>query len=552
MLPDYEGGEGPWGTYYGPMMVRRNKDGQQISIPSLEQITPSVIAYWEERARSAKNPLLKCRYADLVWEFKRRVSADRPNIDFAWMVIDSNVEAVNGRGVEDGYEAEKKLERALALALSLKNPGRIVQVKDAIIKLPDIIEDEGERRRATVFAFEQMVGHKKISLSQEEEQAIVGQLERWLIEAAGSPDKTGRQNPLATEVLASHLGSYYRKLGKVEDVRRVVILYGETVEAVGMSQPAIQTTAWLRRVHQIYVDYGMLAEAEALLVKIQELARGINQELQTSTVETEIDPEELEQFLDTMTEGTVTDVLSRVAMSFTPDPTKVEEQVKDLAKGTIFMNLVPQQLLDREGRVIAEVGTVEDDLDGNVVLQLSRNMKFESQFLSLILERAKDRLDLNQAHILDFLSRSPLFPNEPLSVLQRGVEAYLQKDWLVAIHVFIPQVEQALRQLLVLLARPVMKLHRNGGLVLKILDEILRDPIVEETFTTRVTKYMRTLLCDQRGWNVRNDVCHGLTPPAGFNWMVADRLLHVLLLLGLVRAQEPSSEDNKDEEPRKA
>jgi hypothetical protein len=62
---DYEGGEGPWGTYYGPMMVRRKNDGQQISIPSLEQINPTVIAYWEERARSAKNPLLRCRYADL-------------------------------------------------------------------------------------------------------------------------------------------------------------------------------------------------------------------------------------------------------------------------------------------------------------------------------------------------------------------------------------------------------------------------------------------------------------------------------------------------------
>jgi len=97
-----------------------------------------------------------------------------------------------------------------------------------------------------------------------------------------------------------------------------------------------------------------------------------------------------------------------------------------------------------------------------------------------------------------------------------------------------------------------MKLYRKSGLVLKILDEILRDPVVEETFSTRVTKYMRTLFCDQRGWNVRNDVCHGITPPAGFNWMVAERLLHVLLLLGLVRAQELSSEDNKDEEPGKA
>ena len=29
-------------------------------------------SYWQERARTARQPLLRIRYADLAWEFRRR------------------------------------------------------------------------------------------------------------------------------------------------------------------------------------------------------------------------------------------------------------------------------------------------------------------------------------------------------------------------------------------------------------------------------------------------------------------------------------------------
>lgn len=92
LAEDYVHDEGfTWGTYYGPLGVAIDASGMRIESPSLEEITPDVIAYWEERARTSPHAILRMRYADLVWEFRRRVqqpaSADLPRV-----VIDTTYE----------------------------------------------------------------------------------------------------------------------------------------------------------------------------------------------------------------------------------------------------------------------------------------------------------------------------------------------------------------------------------------------------------------------------------------------------------------------------
>jgi len=53
--------------------------------------------------------------------------------------------------------------------------------------------------------------------------------------------------------------------------------------------------------------------------------------------------------------------------------------------------------------------------------------------------------------------------------------------------------------------------------------------------------YLRILLTDARGWNVRNEVSHGLASFEMMSLAVADRVVHALLLLALVRDDADSS-----------
>jgi hypothetical protein len=60
-------------------------------------------------------------------------------------------------------------------------------------------------------------------------------------------------------------------------------------------------------------------------------------------------------------------------------------------------------------------------------------------------------------------------------------------------------------------------------------------------FSEDWTVYMRVLLTDPRGWNVRNNLCHGMLEPDEISDVVADRIFHVLLMLALVRLKEELS-----------
>lgn len=50
--------------------------------------------------------------------------------------------------------------------------------------------------------------------------------------------------------------------------------------------------------------------------------------------------------------------------------------------------------------------------------------------------------------------------------------------------------------------------------------------------------FVRVLLSDPRGWNLRHAVRHALTPADAFGEVVATRVLEVLLLLGIIRLRE--------------
>ena len=74
--------------------------------------------------------------------------------------------------------------------------------------------------------------------------------------------------------------------------------------------------------------------------------------------------------------------------------------------------------------------------------------------------------------------------------------------------------------------------------MLKTLDDLLREQAIVETLGESVAHYFQVLLTDQRGWNIRNDVCHGISPVQAFSWPMTDRIFHALLILATVREKE--------------
>ena len=103
------------------------------------------------------------------------------------------------------------------------------------------------------------------------------------------------------------------------------------------------------------------------------------------------------------------------------------------------------------------------------------------------------------------------------------------------IHLLIPQVENAIRNLVELLDESTLEIKKsNNTLQLKTLDTLLREKSLL-TMNENFVYYMRILYTDSRGWNLRNLVCHGLSPLKYFNHTTTDRIFHSLICVGSIR-----------------
>ena len=195
------------------------------------------------------------------------------------------------------------------------------------------------------------------------------------------------------------------------------------------------------------------------------------------------------------------------------------------------------QLQDRQGRPIANIGSIENDLEGQLVLRISEKLNFDALFLHLILQGGIDRAFLNGQSIRSFLSESAIITENRLNIIEKALEAYFAGDHLSFSHLIIPQIEEAIRNLVEGNGGNIQK-FKNGVFNLRTFDDILRDPIVERVMGDDSQTYFRILFTDPRGWNLRNEVCHGLVEFELFDKQTADRILHALLCLGMIRIRQ--------------
>ena len=526
-----------WGTYYGPMFILPNDQGQMVEHPGIQSLSTADLEYWTMRARQESHPCLKLRYADLVWDFSEKVSGTRPDYTLAHVVIDATIEIAARRLEKYGVSTIKKLRRALDLALSLNDSARVAAVCEASIAFEDLIGQD-LLPGTWGFSFDMLLSKKNIPPESEHGEHILESLEGRLkrIDEVGSP---GTSEIVASEAAAIRLDRYYASHSRPADSRRVLQAHANLVtKATGALEPLV-AHHWLQQLFALLSSRGMKDEADALTQLIGAAGENTVRSLKEISHEVSIPREEIEAYFDSFCTGSDHDALCRLAGHFVPDPEHIERQVKDLAQKAPLQSLITHTILDASGRPVAKIGPVESDLEGRVVNQTSRNLQIEALFLRGAIDRVKTHFGLQADDLLRFLLRSPVFPPKSEPSLRAGLVAYVDGNYISAICILIPQIEAAIRTLAGLIHAPVFRPGRHGGLAFRSLDELLRDEAITTFLGSPTTSYLQILSTDQRGWNLRNDVAHGLVPGSHLGPVQADRVIHTLLLLSMVEEKEP-------------
>lgn len=528
---------GPWTTYFQPMMTSVKGDRMGCR-PDLRRADAAVIGYWSTRARNAKHPVLKARYADLVWDTTKFVTGGKPGIEFARLAIDNYVAAAT---LDDGTswsDTHESVGRALALALSIKDKVRIGQAVDANIDYVDrtTIDD---KPGTYCYLFDNLLPPRNgPDLSKDVERSIVDRMEKQLAEMT-APGGQWDVEPRSTQSLGVRLAGYYQRKGSTEDRIRVMKAIGQAFERRAKLGDPMTGVMFLEMARETYAEVGLKQDAERVLLEAQQISPDALKQLAPLSVEHEIKKADVDKFCEMLTEGGDMEVaLLRVARDFLPDQKRLASDVKDRDRDFPLQAMMSRTVLD-ENHIRADMGDSSGDPDGKMVYETSQHVQLTVPWMSWGFDHLLAN-GLTTAHVIDFVRQSPLFTEDRIPLIQRGVEAHILGDFIQSIHILVPQIERAVVNIARYVGSPTVKPFQSGKGVMQsknLQDALERDEAVKAKLGENLRMYLLSTLAHNKGLNIRNEVCHGLWTTDQFTKTASERVLHVLLSVSLLRAK---------------
>lgn len=523
-----------WGTYLGYLASGIGANGEPVEFPSKEDVTNEVVTYSEKRMRQTTNPRMQMQYAAVCWDFMPLLDIAKP-ADLHSLYVNALIATINGDFEPHPVMTAKHIRRAFAVCG--KSPAIITSLKTSMREFTK--RNGGNDTSAGIWGveFDIMTTNKKL-FTPEEQALLVAEHEARLSRLTADESQL---DPFAIQEQVSLLADYYKPDATAEHKIRVLRALEDSIRKSENGKPALHRMGMMQMMHNIYNNYNLPNEAKRLLPEIQKISEEAPSEMQATQFEYTQSQEELDRiqaFIDDHSVGTDDEKLVKYIYNHIEKKDHVTEQVEQSAVQAPLLAMTQTQMMDEKGRPMSVLRSVEEDLEGHLAYTATQNMLFTAHILHQITQNHINNGFFTSAYLMDEVKKSAVVDASRYDIIAHALTFFFSEDYITFCHLIVPQIEDALRNIVEQSGNAVIKRQRSGfGFQLKTLDEILLDPSIQQALTDDGAFHLRVLLTDQKGFNIRNLLCHGISNPACFNVVAAERLLHALLLLANLRVK---------------
>lgn len=520
-----------WSTYHGPWASGVNEAGETIDSPPLEAITAECVDYWRGRMTTAKHPVIRARYADLVWEFSKHATGDPPPIEAARTAIDGYVEAVVTNKSDAFAGLGDPQLRAMRLAASVGDKSRLDDAVSKFEKHTNAGSDEADceyRKRVLIGQLGQLHGKLRPALS-------LASLADDLRTRLGTLVADGADQ-FAIGNVATPLADYFWSEQKRDECYEVLRIHGDAVRRDSEGAMGALAVAWLTQLRNVYLRHEMLDDAADVLRLIESRQSEVPDNLVPISIPHEVDQVELTAWLDWLVDDDPQASTLRLLGQFVTGVDEAREQMKQIQQDHPLSSLFTSTIVDHQGRSVAEVGPAGTDDEGALVRHLHQGMQFSDFYLASGLGKLLTTHYPDAEALCSVILVAPVWHPDRHKILRRAITAYYDDDPIVCVHLLVSEIENAVRSLSASRGGVLQKPNRLGGFDFKNLGDLLASEEMSLFLGEDLSTYLKIALTDRRGWNLRNNTCHGLVPASSLSAPAARRLLHIVLLLSQVKA----------------
>jgi hypothetical protein len=515
------------------MMSGTTDKGEEWKYPNFEKdFSRESIEYYKNRTKFTCNPILKARYSDVVWELDR-------DVNFARFAVRSYLDCCPIYfGNEWGYELSDALDRAITIASMINDQNLIEICLKKHYELMKQLAEKG-RFRWLIEIIESILKQEKKIRGQIDYAYLILTMEEAITDYAKNPDSFHIQRSFMELLM-----KIYQLRKNPEEFRRIKVRIAESLieeaewKKINYPNGNMVAAHFYEEAMRVYMDLGDSPEkVDELKIKIKEANEAaLKTEYKKISTEIEIPREEIDQYLKIYKERKPIEIFQIMSLDkqLVPSYERSRQTAIEQSKQFIFQHIVPVTLM-RGDICVKKISEEDEKLEYSAIGNFRMSYRLVEDIL---LKQIFDLLEKDHPkyieELIQHLSSSEIINKERLEIIQDGLRAFENKEYVATIHILIFQIEGILRDLLGKLGLPTFS-YRNNEMRERLLNDILATLSQVEGINRDFLKFIEIFLCDIRGDNYRNDIAHGLLTIEAFTRENALLLLLILIKLASYR-----------------
>jgi hypothetical protein len=504
-----------------------------IHSPDIRELDAESVERWKQRARKTSDPVVRARFADAVWDLEQAITGGSTrSYEFAKMAVEGYLAGVSEQRFGLPIQSTVSLIRALMIATQLNQADLIRTVATRILEL-------GEAAPAGSIGIWDMPSSAFLEnrrIPTDLLERMNEQLEARLVEASAA------NNEYAAYVAGSSLLKFLRPVEDRAERQRIVKVFGDIHRQNADGWSSMRAIGLLRSIAILYEQEALTEEAKELQLYIEQRGQTAHLEMKTFEYTISIDRQETESLLNGLLMGTAAyPALFRLASACVPDPEALRKFIAESGEELLLSRSITRSYHGSHGLPSSEVGSPDDDPNGNLVEVFRKDLEVKMIYLVLGMRAAREKFKFSSSELIDqMLVGSPLFREDRREFFDQGFTAYENGDYMKAIHVLVPQVENMMRELLGVFGAGKSKPNPLQAHLFdhKNMNDFFREPLVSESMEESLYLFLKSLYIDRRGLNLRNDLAHGLVEVAAFSEQNASLVIQSIILLSMPNPAE--------------
>lgn len=490
---------------YGPMFVM---GGSRSAI--IDDFSDEHLNVLSEILSSIQDPEIKARIADVIWIRKKDFKAAQTAID-SYLASASRLESS-----DHWTQCAQRIERALRISVTLGKKSPFFE--KVIEHIEKVIDKYGSNDPL-------FLSHNLMSLLLEFRQ---GQPEKYIklsgeIATKAESDKNHYRARSYWEIKAK----WHKVSDEAEKEKQSLISVAETYvkeaeQAVSRDKPSyLLASSHLQHAIEAYRRIGgnreRIEELHSILLRYQE--KSLKEMGMVSSEGIDLS-DAVKESIDRVKGKQLFDALFEFALMLrSPRVKDLRKQVEEAAKKYPIQYLIAAVVVNENGKVVAKHSNMHSDNPEEVEKAIQEHMYKQASFhhqiytLSLI-EPIRDQLNLDHnVRLQDFLrivTNNPLVPAGREFIFAQGLKLGMEGDYLNAIHLLIPQVENSMRHILTQMGEIPSGIDSKGIQDERSLNITLYSPSLVKVFGDDIVFDLQGLLVERFGANLRNRMAHGL------------------------------------------